>query len=439
MIAEHLEGAGELSEAYSWHMRAGTWFSRRDLAAALSHWERSRQIADALPAKDPNGLAMRIIPRTLLCGNAWHVHSDITRVRFEELRQLCTAAGDKASLAIGMCGLAMEHLSEGRVREASDQVSELMALVESVEDASLTAGVSFVVNLIKAEAGEWSEVLRWSQTVIDVTGGDPTLGNFITGSPLALALVMRGLARWALGVPGWREDFDTAVAMPRTADSLSQASIIDIRYSWPITGGGLLADDTALQETHEALRIAEASGDDMALAVALEALGFVLVHRDSQEDRERGLAVLTQVREMCLNNRFSVSELPLVDAYIAREMARCGDRDGAIAVLRGATDSLRTAGQLLSFGIPVTCLLVETLLDRGDADDVAEAQVVIDQLAREPGQDLESRNITLLQLRALMARSHGEMVTYQELLARYRAMAAALGFEGHMKWAEAMA
>ena len=30
--------------------------------------------------------------------------------RFEELRQLCSDAGDKASLAMGMAGLVMEHM-----------------------------------------------------------------------------------------------------------------------------------------------------------------------------------------------------------------------------------------------------------------------------------------------------------------------------------------
>jgi class 3 adenylate cyclase/tetratricopeptide (TPR) repeat protein len=437
LIAEHLEAAGELLDAYSWHMRAGAWSSRRDLAAALRHWERARRIADALPAENPNRPEMRIVARTLLCGNAWHVHTDVGE-NYEELRQLCTSADDKSSLAIGMCGLAMEHLSAGRVREASGHISELIALVESIGDASLTAGVSFIVNLIKFEAGEWSEVLRWSQKVIDVTNGDASLGNFITGSPLALALASRGLARCALGASGWREDFDEAVTTPRTGDPLSQASVIDLKYSWPITCGALLADDTALRETSEALRIAEGSGDDMALAVALEAVGFVLVHHDSLADRERGAAVLTQVRDRCLNNRFSLSELPLVEVYIAREMARRGDRDGAIALMRAATDTLVRAGQLLSFGIPASCVLVETLLDRGEEDDVAVAGAAVDRLAYAPGEDTEARNITVLRLRALLARALGDDVVYRELTRRYRTMAASSGFEGHIAWADAM-
>ena len=105
LIAEHLEAAGDLRAAYGWHMRAGAWSATRDVVAAWVSWERARQVADALPADDPDRTAMRIAARTLLCGNAFRVHADISGSLFEELRELCAAAGDKASLAIGMAGL----------------------------------------------------------------------------------------------------------------------------------------------------------------------------------------------------------------------------------------------------------------------------------------------------------------------------------------------
>ena len=73
LIAEHLEAAGDLHAAYSWHMRAATWATNRDIAAARLSWERAEAIADALPAEDPNRTAMRIAPRTMLCGTAWRV------------------------------------------------------------------------------------------------------------------------------------------------------------------------------------------------------------------------------------------------------------------------------------------------------------------------------------------------------------------------------
>ena len=48
------------------------------------------------------------------------------------------------------------------------------------------------------------------------------------------------------------------------------------------------------------------------------------------------------------------------------------------------------------------------------------------------------REITLLRLRALLARARGDDVAYRDLLGRYRAMAESLGYEGHIAWGEAM-
>ena len=88
LIAEHLEAAGDLHAAYGWHMRAGTWATNRDIAAARLSWERAQKIADALPAEDPNRAAMRIAPRTMLCGTAWRVHERVAGARFDELRRV---------------------------------------------------------------------------------------------------------------------------------------------------------------------------------------------------------------------------------------------------------------------------------------------------------------------------------------------------------------
>ena len=49
LIATHLEAAGELAEAYRWHMRAAEWLRLRDLPAAHTQWEGARRIADRLP------------------------------------------------------------------------------------------------------------------------------------------------------------------------------------------------------------------------------------------------------------------------------------------------------------------------------------------------------------------------------------------------------
>ena len=48
LIAQHLEAAGDLHAAFDWHMRAATWSTFRNFAAAQSSWLRARQVADRL-------------------------------------------------------------------------------------------------------------------------------------------------------------------------------------------------------------------------------------------------------------------------------------------------------------------------------------------------------------------------------------------------------
>ena len=141
--------------------------------------------------------------------------------------------------------------------------------------------------------------------------------------------------------------------------------------------------------------------------MARSTLGFALVHRDSPAERERGLEVLGQVRDMCLEGRFYLFMLPVVDMFTARERARCGDRDGAIPLLRQAVNDLCHAGNVSC--VPATGFLVETLLERGAEGDVAEAETAIDRLAAAPvDEGLALREIWLLRLRALLARAHGD-------------------------------
>jgi class 3 adenylate cyclase len=439
LIAEHLEAAGDGHAAYGWHMRAATWATNRDIAAAWLSWERATTIADALPADDPQRPAMRIAPRSMLCAIAFRVHMDVAGDRFEELRELCTAAGDKASLVIGMAGLVVDHGFHDRVREASLLASEAMPLIESLGDPTLTVGLSFAAIYAKLESAEYCDMLRWSQRVIDLADGDPSKGTLIFGSPLALALTTRAQARYCLGRPGWRDDLRHSLDMARSADPTSYAAVVTYGYLPGIPYGVVRSDDSVVREIEDALRIAERSSDDFAVDLARLTLGLALVHRPTPAERDRGQTLLAEFSEVFLRRGYLLAEVPLVEVYSARERARRGDRDGAVPVMRAAVDDLFREGQLLGWGIPATGVLVETLLDRGADGDVVEAEAAIEQLADAPADEgLVIRDIWLLRLRALLARAHGDAAAYAHSRDRYRDMAKTLGFEGHIAWAEAM-
>jgi hypothetical protein len=337
-----------------------------------------------------------------------------------------------------MAGLVIDHVYQGRVREASQLASENMALIEAIGDAALTVGLSTTPIVAKIESGEWCDVLRWSQRVIELADGDPTKGNFLVGSPLALALTSRAMGSWCLGRPGWRDDLKQALAMARSADPLSYARVVSYVYAG-IPGGVLTADDRAVREIEDALQMAERSGDDVAVVAARMTLGFALVHRQTAAERDRGHELLAEVSDVFRRRGINLAELPIVNVYAARERARREDRDEAIALIRAAAEHLFRKGQLLAYGIPATGVLVETLLDRGADGDVVEAEAAIERLAAAPADEgLVIREIWLLRLSALLARAHGDDTAYRDYRGRYRDMARTLGFEGHIAWAEAM-
>jgi class 3 adenylate cyclase len=435
LIAGHLEAGGELAAAYNWHMRAGAWSTNRDLGAARLSWERARRIADGLPADDPGQLSMRIAPRTMLCATDWQaIHEG--GGHFEGLRQLCSAAGDKVSLAIGMSGLAAELLYAGRSREGSRLASEQMALLESIGDPTLTMGLAVVAFLNWCSVGEVAEVLRWSDTIVDLAEGDPTKGaGFGMGSPLAAALAFRGIARLWLGRSGWRQDFDDALAIARNSDAATFAFVVSWVYGMEIPCGVLRADDCAVRVIEEAVQIAERASHDGALALIEFALGTALLYRGADADRHRALDLMTQAREA--QRQHAPSLRPVTDVLIAQAWARSEDRDGAIAMTRTAVDELHQAGRF-GYCVMANGILAEMLLQRDAEGDLAEAESTIDRLAHLPDTGSAMSDIWLLRMRTLLARARGDAITYRDLVSRYREMAESLGFEGHIDWANAM-
>jgi adenylate cyclase len=438
LIAEHLETAGDLHGAFGWHMRAGTWLTFRDIAAALTSWRRARQVADRLPKDDPDRMSMRIESRTLLCGFAFRLGGSGAQTGFEELRELCADAGDQRSLAIGMSGLVISQNMKAHRREASRLATELDALVESISDPTLTMALSFAATIAKYETAEMAEVLRLAQRVIDLAGGDLTKGSLMVGSPLTFAIAFRGLASWSLGIPRWKDDFQQVLATARASSNLTMlAGVMWFAYAIAIPYGVLLPDAAALHDTAETLSIAEQSSDDLMLDLARTTRGVTLVQQGGPE-REVGFDLLAMVRERCVHETFSITILPIVDSYIAREKARLGDVDSAIELARTVVDDLFDSGGCIWTALAAG-VLVEALLQRGGDADLEEAQAAIERLAAvptDPGFVLHE--ITLQRLRALLARALGDEEAYRDYRDRYRAMATSLGFEGQMAWAEAM-
>ena len=437
LIAEHFEAAGDLHAAFAWHMRAGTWLFKRDVRAGRGSWQRARQVADRIPENDPDRMSMRIAARAVLCTTAFRVGGGGADTGFDELRDLCAAAGDKRSLAMGLNGLETVNLLAARRREAFRLGDELIALLESIDDPTLTVGLSIGAATAKHETGEMADVLRIVQRIIDLAGGDPRKGDLYLASPMTLALSLRGVARMCLGMTGWKDDVRQAREMARAFDPLTMQAGHFYTYVTAIPYGVLVPDDTVVRDTVEILALAEQSADDFSLFGALCMRGVTLVHRGGPE-REVGFELLAKMREWAMKERFSLQAQPISDIHVAQEKTRIGDLDAAVGPLRELLDHLYDSGGSIWCAL-ATAALAEALIKRGADGDLAEAEDSIERLAAwptDPGYVLN--DISLMRPRALLARARGDEASYRDFRDRYRDMAKTLGFEGHIAWAEAM-
>ena len=147
---------------------------------------------------------------------------------------------------------------------------------------------------------------------------------------------------------------------------------------------------------------------------------------------------MVRLRDTCISDDYATNLVHGINAIVGRELALRGDLDGGVEQLRGIADDLFNCEYYWPF-VQVTAFLVETLVERGAGDDLAEAEGAMARLAALPSQiDPLSREITLLRLRALVARGRGDESTYRDYRDRYLAMATSLGFEGHIAVAQQM-
>lgn len=437
LIATHLEAAGDLRAAFEWHMRAATWLTNRDIGAARASWARARAAADQMPDDDADRTSMRIAPRTLLCAFGWRTGgASVTDTGFDELRELCSEAGDEMSLLMGMSGVLVGMTLNHRLRELCALAPDYIGLLESTGDPALIMLVNTASHGM-LEAGEITEALRLFERAIEVADGNITLGNFFFESPLAWATTLRGLARCSLGHPGWREDLRAGLAMAQQVKGITQAAVTTTAYAVAVMNGALVPDSTALMHTTDAVRTAERCGDDVSLTWAHVAHGIMLVRLPGR-NQKAGFELLAKARQQAFGHG-DLLTVTMADVQIAECKAHTGELDGAIDLARGVVAHLSDCGGVM-FRTPASTVLAESLLRRRTERDLHEAQAAIDDLAAcptEPG--FVPKELALLRLQAHLADARGDLGGYRDFARRYSAMAASAAFEGHIAQAKAMA
>ena len=133
-------------------------------------------------------------------------------------------------------------------------------------------------------------------------------------------------------------------------------SLISAAYTSGILTGALLADDDAVQESAEAVRIAEERGDDVALEVAHFAQGLVLSRRATAAERAVALVLLRRARDALVRQRM-LAQATMADVRIVELTAEGGEVQGAIESGRSIVDQLFESGEMLTRGVATAALV----------------------------------------------------------------------------------
>ncbi|RUP03115.1 MAG: cyclase [Mycobacterium sp.] len=325
----------------------------------------------------------------------------------------CSKCGTEPPANARFCHGCGAPIARADAQAEFKQVTVLFADVVHSMDIAAAVGPERLREIMTQLVTRTSAVVQRYGGTVDKFTGDGIMALF--GAPVALEDHALRACLTALGIQD---------ATQRLAAELDGDVALSLRI-------GLNSGEVIAGEIGSGALGYTAVGEQVGIAQRMESVappGGVMVSESTARLVE-GVTVLGQPQQVYVKGA--------VDALVGRQL------------LSVATDDERTevpVSTLVGRGWEVTALAAmldrsaaETLLDRGAAGDVAEAAAAIDRVAEHrPDQQLPVRDIWLLRMRALLARSTGRSDEYARLADRYLEMAVALGFEGHIVWAEQM-
>jgi class 3 adenylate cyclase/tetratricopeptide (TPR) repeat protein len=274
LVASHMESGGETLEAARWSARAAYWAGSSHPGDALRLWRRTMELVAELPEDDETA-ALAVSSRLLQLQYAWRLGMD----RDEEARltaeaeQIATRTGDLHSLAM----LRMATSARPGMTHQADvwlaAVEEVNRLADESGDLHLRIGLRAAGAYAYLCAGDFDGFERELDRVLDLTGGDRSMGaGLVIGSPIAWATMGKGLAQRERGrIDEAEELFNAALTLatedgdPETASWTRSNLSLMLAMRGDTTGGVALARRNC--------ELTERLGDVFSRSLALANLG----------------------------------------------------------------------------------------------------------------------------------------------------------------------
>jgi class 3 adenylate cyclase/tetratricopeptide (TPR) repeat protein len=196
LIADHMEAGGETLEAARWSARAAHWAGHSRPQDALRLWRNVTELAADLGQSEET-IGLGLLSRMMQLDYAWRLgmESDEAKKLAAEANEIATRAGDLRSLALLKLLTAARP---GVAHLASDWIAaadEAIRLADEAGDLDLQIAIRGPGCYAHMCAGDLDLVERTAAEIIDLGGGDPTLGaGIVIGCPPAWGLMARSIA-----------------------------------------------------------------------------------------------------------------------------------------------------------------------------------------------------------------------------------------------------
>jgi adenylate cyclase len=295
------------------------------------------------------------------------------------LRALTAQSGDLLSLAMGIAGrMTALCTNYGKPGEAVASAADLTSMVDDIDaDAMLKVDLLFTVVWAQFLVCDYAALFQTAERIRAIAG---TRVN----SSVARSTTVCGVSRIVTGdTENGQQELRLGIEQARQTDAVTFAAVMSLKCA--LAAVGLEPPEAAtLADAREALRRAEAVGDNFATACALWACGSMLLRLDDGST-DTAIEYLKSARDIINKHRTVAVALAPIEADLAILASRGGDRDDAIETMRTVIGRQVTNFDVTFMGVTIPTL-IQLLVDRGRPEDLAEATVMVQGLETQAAQ-----------------------------------------------------
>lgn len=285
-IAYHWEEAGNLLQAASYSMKAGTWHGTRDAAQALQAWRRSHRLLSSLSLQGQQRYPL-LMASGQIVNLAWREGLTAADIEpyYAEALAIARELGDLRAITLLTVAYGRAMAASGSAEDYVTTVDDVLATVDdSVRNASLRVVLTAILCHALRLAGDLSRALeandRAQAHVKEIDEIDQqTLG-------FSIAIWLNGMRAQILAMMGRFDEarplLDAMIAADdATVDALHRllAHITQCDIAWAL-------GDLELLDSHskQALQVAERSGNPYLMVYGKSYVGLAQTMRGAHAD-----------------------------------------------------------------------------------------------------------------------------------------------------------